>query len=229
VKKNTALAVLAAFCVFAQFAPGVIYGEIITEMTEPHYNSLLAQAEMWRDVIAVEEKSFYPAFAAAGIQNGMYVVFFRFQPPGTEPVNFHGRHFSVMFDSGSNLVGMARIRPEWAGMNAASERRAADMALLFIRRFTPGLWRFRNSQLLEARSIEVKRESGENAVIETMMSFFYDDRRQSGFFVMVAPDGSVMAFERNVSPVAAKEGLVEENWLYDTYLERVLKAWDNLP
>lgn len=196
---------------------------IITEMSVPQYNSYHAQAEKWRDIVALDERQFFPAFSGAGVLNGRYVIIFRFQPPGTEPVNFNGRHFSVLFDSRSDLIGMMRVRPEWADMERAEQRRAALTAVQFIRRYTPALSRYTRTQLLEERNLEVRRENGQEATIDGQLSIFYDDRRRTYFFVMVAPDGTVMAFERNLPSEAIDFGRAEGNWLYDSYLEDALR------
>lgn len=224
-RRHLSLVILAMLCVLA-VSPAS--DGIITEMSQPHYNSLLAQAQKWRDAVSPEEKDFYPSFSGAGKFSGRYVALFRFQPPGSEPINFFGRHFSVLFDSSGILVGMMRMKPEWAGMSRANQERAAETALLFVRRFTPGLWRFRESQSIYSYSIEVKRENAGLAAIEAVLSVFYDSRRKNYFFVMVAPDGSVMAFERDVPQAVVDSNNIGHNRLYDTYLEQVLKTKQQL-
>lgn len=201
---------------------------IITEMTVPQYKSYYAQAVKWLNMIAREERHFYPAFSGAGILNDRYTIIFRFQPAGTNSVNFHGRHFSVLFDSRSDLIGMLRIKPEWADMNRSDKKRAADRALVFIGTYTPSLWRCVKSQEVEERDLEVKREDGRSAIIKGVLSVFFDHRKNNWFFVLVAPDGSVMAFERNLPDKAVDFGQSSGNWLYDAHLEEALKkARDN--
>lgn len=209
---------LTFFSVPASWADG-----IITDMTETMFRSYEAQAVKWRDLLG-GEASFYPAFCGAGVQGGKYVVLFRFQPPGTKPVNFFGRHFSVIFDSKSNLVGMLRIKPEWAGMSAASVNRAEATAALFIRRYVPALWRFIKSQKVEIREFEIMREDETETSISGVLSTFYDHKRDTTFFVMVAPDGSVMAFERDLPNDGIDFGRAVENWLYDAYLYKALNG-----
>lgn len=202
-------------------------GGIITEMTEPMYRSYEAQAVKWRDLVGKAEEGFYPAFRGAGIQGGKYVVLFRFQPPGTEPINFFGRHFSVIFDSRGDLVGMLRIKPEWIGLPPVNSNSAEAAAAIFIRRYVPSLWRFIKSQRVEAHSLETKRDDGSSASIAVVLSTFYDHKRNTWFFVLVAGDGSVMGFERDLPGSEADFGKSMGSWLYDAYLYEALngKAW----
>lgn len=211
-------------CQAAFFTHTALAGGIITEMTEPMYKSYEAQAIKWRDLIGQDERGFYPAFGGAGVQGGKYIVLFRFQPPNVKPINFYGRHLSVIFDSMSNLVGMLRVKPEWSDMGGVSHKRAAETAVLFIRRYVPALWRFANSQSVRTRELEIKRDDGSSAYIEGALSTFYDNKRNTYFFVMVAPDGSVMAFERDLHGEEVDFGRSEENWLYDFYLQKALEA-----
>lgn len=210
-------------CLLMFCTPSADAGDIITYMTTPQYNSYLAQAEKWRGLLARDEGNFFPAFSGAGIFNGSYVIIFRFQPPGTTSINFYGRHFSVLFDSKSDLIGMLRVKPEWTKMDRPDQKRAAATAILFIRRFTPALWRYTKSQIVKARDMEVIREDGQEATIKGVLSVFYDDRRETYFFVMIAPDGTVMAFERNLPDGAIDFGLAGRNWLYDSYLRDALE------
>lgn len=219
----TRKALFLVLCLTFFFAPAASADGIITEMTDTMYRSYEAQAVKWRGLLG-GEANFYPAFCGAGVQGGKYVVLFRFQPPGTKPINFFGRHFSVIFDSRSNLVGMLRIRPEWAGMDAASASRAEATAALFIRRYVPALWRFIKSQKVEIREFEIMREDGREASISGVLSTFYDHKRNTTFFVMVAPDGSVMAFERDLPNGGVDFGRAVENWLYDAYLYKALNG-----
>lgn len=208
----------------ALFTSAASADAIITEMTEPMYESYEAQAIKWLGMVGRDEWNFYPAFGGAGVQRGKYMILFRFQPPGTEPINFYRRHFSVIFDSMSNLVGMLRFKPEWSGMGAFSHKRAAETATLFIRRYIPALWRFIKSQSVSECEFEIKLEDGSSAYIEGVLSTFYDNKRKTYFFVMIAPDGSVMAFERDLPDQDVDFGRSEENWLYDHYLQKALKS-----
>lgn len=208
-------------CLAFFFVPAALAGGIITEMTKPMYNSYEAQAVKWRDLLG-GAANYYPAFSGAGIQGGRYVVLFRFQPPGTKPVNFFGRHLSVIFDNKSNLVGMLRVKPEWIGMSAASVSRAEATAALFIRRHVPALWRFIKSQQVEPREFEITREDGRAAHISAVLLTFHDHKRSTYFFVMIAPDGSVMAFERDLPNAEIDFGRSVENWLYDASLYKAL-------
>lgn len=216
-----ALAIVLCLTFFS--APAALADGIITDMTDTMFRSYEAQAVKWRDLLG-GEAGFYPAFCGAGVQGGKYVVLFRFQPPGTKPVNFFGRHFSVIFDSKSNLVGMLRIKPEWAGMGAASVNRAEATAALFIRRYVPALWRFIKSQKVEIRELEIMRGDEIEASISGVLSTFFDHKRNTTFFVMVAPDGSVMAFERDLPNSGIDFGRSAENWLYDAYLYKALNG-----
>lgn len=216
-----ALALILSLTLF--FVPAASADGIITEMTEPMYRSYEAQAVKWRGLLG-GAANYYPAFSGAGIQGGRYVVLFRFQPPGTKPINFFGRHFSVIFDSKSNLVGMLRIKQEWIGMSAASVNRAEATAALFIRRHVPALWRFIKSQQVEPREFESAREDGRAASISGVLLTFYDHKRSTYFFVMIAPDGSVMAFERDLPDAEMDFGRSAENWLYDAYLYKALNG-----
>lgn len=222
-RKRTAGSLIFALFMSVASASPVPAAGIITEMSEPHYQSCLAQAVKWRDLLSQGGRHFYPAFACAGVLNGSYVVLFRFQPPDTEPLNFFGRHFSVLFDSDSDLIGMLRVKPEWADMSRADQKRAAATSALFIRRFTPGLWRYVGSQTVKHRDFEFRRSDGSAAVIKGVLSTFYDSKRRTYFFVMAAPDGSVMAFERNLQSGAVDFGETGRNWLYDAYLREILE------
>lgn len=211
-------------CLLPVFAFTASAGGIITDMTEPMYKSYEAQAIKWRDLVGRGEESFYPAFRGAGIQGGKYVVLFRFQPPGTQPINFFGRHFSVIFDNRSDLVGMLRIKPEWVGLRPTSRNNAAATAALFIRRYVPSLWRFIESQNVETLNFEIGRDDDSSDSITVVLSTFYDHKRDTWFFVLVAPDGSVMAFERDLPNPEIDFGKSVENWLYDAYLYKMLNG-----
>lgn len=112
-------------------------------------------------------------------------------------------------------------------MNRPDTKRAADMALIFIRTYTPSLWRCVKSQVVEERDLEVKRGDGRSAAIKGVLSVFFDHRKKNWFFVLIAPDGSVMAFERNLPDEVIDFGQSSGNWLYDAYLEEALKKARN--
>lgn len=213
-----------ALCLMLFLASAVFAGGIITDMTEPMYMSYEAQAIKWRDLVGRGEEGFYPAFRGAGVQGGKYVILFRFQPASTQPINYFGRHFTVIFDSRSDLVGMLRIKPEWVGASPVGIKSAEATAVLFIRRYVPSLWRFVKSQMTELRSLEILRDDGSVGSVAAVLSTFYDHKRNTWFFVLVAPDGSVMAFERDLPNAEIDFGEAAGNWLYDAYLYRALNG-----
>lgn len=215
---------VSAICLVFALASTVSAGGLIVDMTDSMYKSYEAQAIKWRNLVGRGEEGFYPAFCGAGVQDGKYVVLFRFQPKDTQPINYFGRHLSVIFDSRSDLVGMLRIKPEWAGLPPVGSKGAEATAALFIRRYVPALWRFIKSQKVETRSLEIKRPDGGSASIAAVMSTFYDHKRNTWFFVLVAGDGSVMAFERDLPSAEIDFGESTENWLYDAYLYKELNG-----
>lgn len=195
-------------------------GALHTEMTEPQYKSYLGQALMWQARLAVDEKKFYPAFYATGVMNRTFLILFRFQPENTDTLNLYGPHMSILFDSRSDLVGMVRVKPEWAGQSRVSDKTAVERGAAFIWSYAPDLFRFVNSPDILDYQVEARKNGGALQQVDGVLVRYTDTRSGRCFFVIVAPDKSVMAFERNVKWDPSHHSRQNESFLYDAWLEK---------
>lgn len=195
-------------------------GALSTAMSEPQYQSYLGQALMWQRRLAVEEKKFVPAFYATGVMNHTFLILFRFQPGDSGSLNLYGRHMTILFDSRSDLVGMVRVKPDWAEMTRVDDKTAVERAAAFVWDHAPELFRYVESHDVLGYTIDTQKKNGERTRIEGALVKYMDTKRGTCFFVVIAPDKSVMAFERNIIWDEKHGRRQNESFLYDTWLEK---------
>jgi hypothetical protein len=156
--------------------------------------------------------AYRPVLFVRGRMNGLPVFLYRFQPPDSPVRRFHGPHLSLLLDEQGNLRGMARVDPSLAGKPAVDRDLARKTARRFIERYAPDLAPSLPSERLRAFPLRIAPSSGD-VVIDGVMAKYRNRDDGRYFFVIVAPDGRPMIFDR-----------AGERWLYDDWLEERLRG-----
>lgn len=155
--------------------------------------------------------------------NDEIVYIYRFEPDG-EPgkINLHHTHVTVIIDNKEKLKGFAHISPQMQGANSLGEERCRELTLSFLKKYAPDL--FNSSfQYVNNQKFPLIDKSGKRTDLNGKWVKYRERESGEYLWVMLAPDGSVIEFDRDIVWSFFKGGRVNELWLRDEWLGKKLK------
>ncbi len=160
-----------------------------------------------------------------GFANGQMdtrsITLFRYQPKNDhmEP-RFGAEHISTVVDEHGALKGLVRLKKALISnpQNLPDKEEALTVASLFLKEYAPDLVDDMSVQWIDVHSEKIKTNAG----ILTLEGMKVKCRKPSDglyFWVIVAADRSVIAFERDIEWDFFRSGRKTEKWLHDSWLE----------
>lgn len=150
-----------------------------------------------------------------GMQNGEDVFVFRYTKP--ENNGLLGEHFSFTLRQKDNqILGVTWMDRQFEkGQPLLTKEETAKITQAYLAKVEPGLWSKLENMWIEPHDETIVVD--ERALTVTGMKYkCFIPSEDTYAWVIVAPDGSVITFERGI---VWQGGRVSEKWLHDAWLK----------
>jgi hypothetical protein len=162
---------------------------------------------------------FYPVLNVTGTHNGRTIELIRYERKGSDKVNYHDSNVSLLINEDGGLQGLSRLLPDIvSGENQVTKKQAEEVAVKFLSEYAPDLL---NNYKVQWVDKHIETISGQNGDI-TLEGMKVKCRNLNDglyFWVVIAPDNTVMIFERDIEWDFIKSGRQTERWLHDDWLK----------
>ena len=185
-------------------------------------NKYYIEAERFKKELARDEADYKLIFYHKGKINEDDVHIFRFEPQSSKELTLKGPHVTVILDNNNKLKGFARLNEEMAGKAKTDEKEGIRQSLLFLNKYAPDLKDSRY-QWTKSHQERVKDSTGKLISINGSWVKYQDKDSGEYLWVILAPDNSIMEFDRDIVWSFFKGGRVNELWLRDDWFEKWLK------
>lgn len=190
---------------------------IMTDQNNKYY----IKAEQIKDQLAKGESGYKLIFYLKNKINDDNVHIFRFEPEPSKRVTLKGPHVTVIIDDNLRLKGFARLNESMTGKNNISESDGMVQALLFLNKYAPDLKdsKYQWSAPHEEKVIGADRK--EKTINGTWVKY-REQKTGQYLWVILAPDQSIMEFDRDIVWSFFRGGRVNELWLRDEWFGKWL-------
>lgn len=185
-------------------------------------NNLQEIAEKIKNELAPKEKEYNLIFSLQDKINKTDVHIFRYEPVTSQNLKLHAPHVTVILDNSGNLKGFARLSEDMVNINSISESKGKEIALSFFKKYAPDLVNS-DFQWTDDYSEKIIDKNGRTAKANGLWVKFREKKTGHYLWVMVAPDGSIMEFDRDIIWSFFRGGRVNELWLRDEWLGKKIK------
>ncbi len=173
-------------------------------------------AEVFR---ALLPQDYAAVLTLEGAMDGTPIVLHRYQSGGDAEPDLGGEHASLVVERDSGrLKGFTRL---YAGVSDGAlpgEDASRNGALAFLRQQAPDLLKDYEVLWID-RHDEVVRIAGRDTTVSGTKVKFRNQDDGLYFWVILAADGSVMTFERDIHWITFPGRRGTEKWLHDTWLQ----------
>lgn len=183
---------------------------------------LLEQVEKYKEALAPNEAGYKMVFYLKDKINDDNVHIFRFEPEPSRSITLYGPHVTVIFDEQNKLKGFARMNQTMAGENNMEENQGKLLAMNFLKQYAPDLVNSKY-QWSNSHTEKLIDKSGEETIINGSWVKYRANKSGEYLWVILAPNGTVMEFDRDIVWSFFRGGRVNELWLRDEWLEKWLK------
>ncbi|OCG26102.1 hypothetical protein A9G11_01395 [Gilliamella sp. wkB108] len=153
------------------------------------------------------------------MHNGIDVTLYRYQPEGKFVLDH--QHVSILQNDKGKLEGFVRLLPQYkVSGKQVSKDKAKNIAMNFLQRFAPDLVDKYKVNWIDEHTEEIL-VNNEKTIISGMKVKCRNERDGLYFWVVIAPDESVMIFERDIEWDFLRTGRKTEKWLHDNWLVNV--------
>lgn len=170
----------------------------------------------FKNILPPDEYNFLPTLQKKGLHNGINVTLYRYQPEGKFVLD--QQHVSILQSDKGNLEGFVRLLPQYKiSGKQVSKDEAKTIAMNFLQRFAPDLLDKYKVNWIDEHTEEIF-VNNKKITISGMKVKCRNEKDGLYFWVVIAPDGSVMIFERDVEWDFLRSGRKTEQWLHDSWL-----------
>lgn len=188
----------------------------IAEAKEQNMNEII---QFTSDKQMVLPEGFTKVFQHPVKHNGIDVDLLRYEKSSTS-ANYGMENVSFLIRKDGQLEGVSRLLPEFNDTNTQlSEKESEQIALSFLKKYAPDLLINNAIQWIGKHSEEIK-ENGKKIKVSGMKVKCRNLTDGLYFWVIVAPDTSIMVFERDIEWDFIKAGRQTEKWLHDEWLAK---------
>lgn len=160
------------------------------------------------------------ALSMPGRMDDAEIVLRRFQPSGRASVDLGGEHVSFVVEQESErLKGFTRLYGGVSDGALPTEDVARQVALGFLHRQAPDLLSNHKILWIDRHDEQVQAE-GRKVTLSGMKVKFRNLDDGLYFWVILAADGSVMTFERDIHWITFPGHRGTEKWLHDSWLQQ---------
>lgn len=149
--------------------------------------------------------------------DGVSAILFRYTKEVNNEIN--GEHFSFLVTENKpyKILGFTSMDAKYIGKKQLSEKETEDIAKRFLKAIDPNLDN-ELSNIWIARHDEEITISGEKKIVSGMKYKCYNKPQNNYAWVIVAHDGSVETFERDIIWNNGMQKRITEKWLHDSWL-----------
>jgi len=193
--------------------PPSLFSQINKDMKEQ--NKLLQVAESYKNKLSKEVDYKVVLYLKDKINKDV-VHIFRFEPEPSSSVTIYGPHITVILDDNEKLKGFARLSENMTGENNINEKDGKALALSFLRKYAPDL-RDADYQWTKSHQETLTDGKGNKKVINGKWVKYREENTGQYLWVILAPDRSIMEFDRDIVWSFFRGGRVNELWLRDEW------------
>lgn len=183
----------------------------IRTQLEPNLQKLLANNELDFNLVLTNK----------GMHNKQPVTLYRFEPQ--ETMHLNNQHISFLLDDDSSkLQGFVRLLPQYQSTNTqVSKEKALAITLKFLEIYAPDLLKNYNNNWIDTHDEEII-VNGKKVTLTGMKVKCRDLNTGLYFWTIIAPDETIMVFERDVEWDFIRAGRQTQKWLHDSWLVKKL-------
>lgn len=179
----------------------------------------LAIAENYKSAIAPDAKDYNLAYSLKDKINDDVVYIYRFESGNATALNLYRAHITVIVDRTNKLKGFARTDENMSGKNNLDDDKCRQLALAFIKRYAPDLTDIK-FQWVDIHKESVTDQNKKKTEIQGKWVKYKDSKSGHYLWVILAPDGRIMEFDRDIVWSFFRGGRVNELWLRDDWLDK---------
>jgi len=176
-------------------------------------------AEGFKSAIAADAVDYNLVYFLKDKINDDVVYIYRFEPGNSPALNLHHAHITVIVDSRNKLKGFARTDEKMAGNNTMDDDKCRQLALAFINEYAPDLTDIR-FQWINNQQISLTDNSNNKKELTGKWVKYREAKSGHYLWVILAPDGRIMEFDRDIVWSFFRGGRVNELWLRDEWLAK---------
>lgn len=215
---NLFVTIIIILCLLHASITNAINTQIKNDMTN---NKYLPLAEQYKNEYAKKEAHYKLVFYLKDKINKDNVHIYRFEPSVSTGVTLNHPHVTVIIDDNGKLKGFARLSEDMTGENKIDQRRSMVLAYAFLHKNAPDLdnVEYQWSAPLKEKIIGADgKETNANGIWVK-----YRDKNTGQYlWVILAPDESIMEFDRDIVWSFFKGGRVNQLWLRDEWFGKWL-------
>ena len=193
-----------------------------TSMTSTQLAKISTQlSPNFQQLLPDNELNFNLVLTHKGLHNKQPVTLYRFEPQ--ETMHLNSQHVSFLLDDNSNkLQGFVRLLPQYQSTKAqVTKDKALAITLKFLETYAPDLLKNYNNNWIDTHDEEIM-VNGKKVTLTGMKVKCRDLNTGLYFWTIIAPDETIMVFERDVEWDFIRAGRQTQKWLHDSWLRKKL-------
>ncbi|APC12863.1 MULTISPECIES: hypothetical protein [Providencia] len=167
-----------------------------------------------------QEELMWPlAFSKTGLHGEVPVTLFRFEPNNS--FELFAEHSSILINDKTNeLQGFVRLRPQYNKNSPQVTKSEAESIMVnFISQYAPNLKNNYKIQWIDSHDENIIINN-QPIIIRGMKVKCRDLNTGLYFWTIIAPDASIMVFEKDIKWDFIRAGRQTQKWLHDEWLAK---------
>lgn len=186
-------------------------------------NKHLDVAQGFKSAIAPDAEDYNLTYFLKDKINDDVVYIYRFEPGNASKPNLHHSHITVIVDSMNKLKGFSRIDGKMKGNNNLDDNECKRLALSFLKQYASDLTDIK-FQWIDNHKERFMDESNNKTELHGKWVKYKESKSGHYLWVILAPDGRIMEFDRDIVWSFFRGGRVNELWLRDDWFgKRIAK------
>lgn len=204
------------FCVAALFILCItnLFAYNMNDTSES--DKYLAIAQGFKSAIAPDAKNYSLVYSLKDKINDDVVYIYRFEPGNAPTLNLYRTHITVIVDSKNKLKGFARTDEKMSVKNKLDDDKCRQLALAFIKKYAPDLADIK-FQWIDTHEESFIDNSKNKSLLQGKWVKYKESKNGHYLWVILAPDGRIMEFDRDIVWSFFRGGRVNELWLRDDW------------
>lgn len=193
-----------------------------TELMAQKNYKLPAEATRLKDELAGSAVDYWLVYSQKQHINDTPVYIFRYEPESTKTVNLHNTHATIILDENTKLKGFSYLHESMVRNQSFDEKEAKSIADRFLNKYAADL-KDPKFQWTNIHKEKIIGADGTEKTIHAVWVKYRDPKSGQYLWVMIAPDGSIMEFDRDIVWSFLRGGRVNELWLRDEWFGKWLR------
>ena len=178
----------------------------------------LPAVEKYKSEIAINPAEYKLVYFLKDKINKEVVYIYRFEATGNPgDFNLHYTHITIIVDSKKRLKGFSQITESMRGENNLGDSECRQLALSFLKKYASDLKKTDFQWIDDQKISFLNTTSWKKESLNGKWVKFRDNETGYYLWVILAPDGSIMEFDRDIFWSFFRGGRVNELWLRDDW------------